>query len=282
VSARRTFAALVVSAAAAAAARKLPEPALDGWTRQNYRDRPVSLSGGRSAAIGTLAGTLVSPALRRPALIAGLSALLAGAYDDLFAHAVERQSDKGLGGHLRALRSGRVSGGVVKVALIGAGSVSAAWLLPAGPRSRWIGPLGNAVLIAGTANLVNLFDLRPGRAAKVTLMISCVGIAAGEPGPMAAVAGASAAVLPDDLAERTMLGDLGANTLGAVLGVRLAGGSLPTRIAAGVAIAGLTLASERVSFTRVIASTMPLRWLDELGRLPAVAKVAPTPTPHQR
>lgn len=280
-SARRTFAVLLVSTAAAAAARKLPEPDLDGWTRRNYRERPVSLSGGRSAAIGTLAGTLVSSPLRRPAAIAGLSALLAGAYDDLFAHAAENQSDKGLGGHLRALRSGRISGGVVKVALIGTGSMAAAWLLPAGSRSRWVGALGNAGLIAGTANLVNLFDLRPGRAAKVALVISFAGLAAGEPGPMAAVAGASAAVLPDDLAERTMLGDMGANTLGAVLGVQLAAGSLRTRIAAGAAIAALTLASERVSFTRVIASTAPLRWLDELGRLPAAA-VVPTPLSLQR
>jgi hypothetical protein len=36
-----------------------------------------------------------------------------------------------------------------------------------------------------------------------------------------------------------------------------------------VVVAGLNLASERVSFSRVIDRTAPLRWLDGLGRLPA-------------
>ena len=51
-----------------------------------------------------------------------------------------------------------------------------------------------------------------------------------------------------------MLGDLGANTLGALIGVRLAAASRPCGCSPVAVVGGLTLASERVSFTRVIAA----------------------------
>ena len=87
---------------------------------------------------------------------------------------------------------------------------------------------------------------------------------------MAAPAGAAIALLPDDLAERAMLGDAGANALGALLGTAAAA-TLPrrARLAALAAVVGLTAASEVVSFTKVIERTPPLRWLDMLGRRPA-------------
>jgi UDP-N-acetylmuramyl pentapeptide phosphotransferase/UDP-N-acetylglucosamine-1-phosphate transferase len=68
-----------------------------------------------------------------------------------------------------------------------------------------------------------------------------------------------------------MLGDAGANALGAVLGTALVAGARPrTRWAALGVVLGLTLASEKVSFTRVIAATPGLREFDALGRRPAV------------
>ncbi len=67
-----------------------------------------------------------------------------------------------------------------------------------------------------------------------------------------------------------MLGDAGANALGAALGTAVLvqygrGG----RLAHLAVLAALNLASEKVSFTKVIAATPPLRWADELGRRPA-------------
>jgi hypothetical protein len=67
-----------------------------------------------------------------------------------------------------------------------------------------------------------------------------------------------------------MLGDAGANSVGALLGLRLA--SLPgrgTRAGLLAAVVGLTLASEKVSFTKVIEATPGLRELDRFGRLPS-------------
>jgi hypothetical protein len=257
--------AIVAAAAAAAVARgvrRLPDPPIAGWQRTNYRGREVSLSGGLATAIGAIAGGLLAGPRRTATVLAGSAALIAGAYDDVFAPRAESSADKGLAGHVRALRSGRVSGGVVKVVVIGTGS----WLAAGQLTDRLGIRLSGAALIAGSANLVNLFDLRPGRAAKVTLAVSAGSAFSGE---LAAVTGATIAGWPDDLGERTMLGDLGANTVGALIGLRLAAAPAAVRIGALAVVGALTLASERVSFSRVIADVPALNWLDQLGRRPA-------------
>ena len=65
-----------------------------------------------------------------------------------------------------------------------------------------------------------------------------------------------------------MLGDTGANAAGALRRHRPARGApaVRGRLAALAVLAGLTLASEKVSFTRVIESTPGLRELDAWGR----------------
>jgi hypothetical protein len=157
------------------------------------------------------------------------------------------------------------------VAGIGAAAVAAAALTRrgAGPRALVDGVLTTG-LVAGTANLVNLLDLRPGRAGKAGVVTAAAGLAGPAGGLVAGPLGATLAVLPDDLGERVMLGDSGANALGALLGLRLA--AVPGRgPRAGLlaAIVALTLASEKVSFTTVIEATPGLRELDRLGRRPS-------------
>lgn len=116
------------------------------------------------------------------------------------------------------------------------------------------------------ANVVNLFDLRPGRALKVVLAHTPALLAAAGPA-LAAPVGAAAGLVADDLGERGMLGDCGANALGAGIGVAIAARApRPLRWAALAGLVGLTLAAERVSFTAVIEAHPPLRRLDELGR----------------
>ena len=86
--------------------------------------------------------------------------------------------------------------------------------------------------------------------------------------------GASAPLLGPDLGERSMLGDCGANAVGALLGVSAVVATAPgrrgsaTRGALLAGLVGLTLLSERVSFTRLIEGTPVLRELDALGRRP--------------
>lgn len=127
-------------------------------------------------------------------------------------------------------------------------------------------------MVAGMANLLNLLDLRPGRALKATVIAGALTAAdprgaAAPAAAAAAAAGAAIGLLGPDLAGETMLGDTGANSAGALLGAALvARTGRRGRLVALTILSALTLASERVSFTAVIESTPGLRELDALGR----------------
>jgi UDP-N-acetylmuramyl pentapeptide phosphotransferase/UDP-N-acetylglucosamine-1-phosphate transferase len=283
--------ALGARAALAGAAALTARPSGVPWRRMNYAGRPVTLLGGPALALpATLTAVLGAPrGTRAAAAVVGTAAAAAGAYDDLAGARPEQVADKGLAGHLAALRAGRVSAGAVKVAGIGAAAAVAALLTkdPAAPhaslrpaRDPAAEPLHRLTtlidgvlttgLVAGTANLLNLLDLRPGRAAKAGALAAAATVGGPAGGLVAGPLGATLAVLPDDLGERVMLGDAGANPLGALLGLRLA--AVPgrgRRTALLGAVVALNLASERVSFTRVIEATPGLRELDRLGRRPA-------------
>lgn len=267
-------AALITAGLAAGAAgacyralRQRPPGSQATWDRVNHRGEPVTLLAGPAVAAGAVAGAVLGPGIparaRAALTVAAAGAAGFGAYDDLAGSGGRR----GFRGHLGALARGEVTTGAVKLGGIGAAGLAAASLLGGGPVDVSL----NTGLIAGSANLLNLFDLRPGRAIKVALASGSL-LAAARPDARAAAAaplGAALAVLPEDLGERAMLGDAGANALGALLGVAVAAAApRPARVALLAAIAGLTAASEKVSFTAVIARTPVLNWLDMLGRRP--------------
>jgi UDP-GlcNAc:undecaprenyl-phosphate/decaprenyl-phosphate GlcNAc-1-phosphate transferase len=278
---------------AAASGTRLAYAALTGlrpegektWTRTNHRGEPVTLLEGPAVTVAAVAAALAVPGLdARSRLALSLAAAGAGAfgcYDDL----AGGDDRRGFRGHLGAIARGEITTGAVKIAGIGAAGLAAGILLDrrdralgaASPASRSSSASGrladvviNAGLVAGGANLINLFDLRPGRAIKVSLLSS---LALGLGGQQcraatAAPAGAAAAMLPEDLGERAMLGDCGANAIGAMLGVAAASLPRPARVLGLGAVAALTAASEKISFTQVIARTPALNWLDMLGRRP--------------
>ncbi len=272
---RRVARAAVVAGAVTAGLRALgdeqPPGGAERWTRPNHRGEPISLLEGPAVAAGLAAGSLAAGqgSGRAAGFVATVGAGAFGLVDDLAEDASTRT--KGLKGHLGALREGRLTTGGLKVLGIGGSALVAAAI---GTRRRgtagaWLGDVAvNGALIAGTANLLNLLDLRPGRALKASAALAVV--PAG--GPLAAagtgaVLGSGAAAWSRDLGERDMLGDSGANALGALLGTRLALGlPRPLRLAALAGVVGLTLASEKVSFSKVIAETPWLKAVDDLGR----------------
>lgn len=251
------------------ASRRLPADVRRPWERHNHAGAAVTLlEGPVSVGAATLAVAIGSPS--PSSLIVVVAPGLLGGLDDLTGDT----RTKGLRGHLGALRSGRVTTGALKVVGLGATAACVALLEGTSPSSHGpgAGRLGRAlvdtVVIAGTANLVNLLDLRPGRALKVTTAAGTLLLAPPATRPLAAgLVGVGGGVLPEDLAGESMLGDCGANALGGLLGLALVRGLAPGgRLGAAALVTGLTLLSERVSFTRVIESTPVLREIDAWGR----------------
>jgi UDP-GlcNAc:undecaprenyl-phosphate/decaprenyl-phosphate GlcNAc-1-phosphate transferase len=269
---KQAAAAMVGGFAAAGAARyaysvlrRTPPGGEKLWARTNHRGEPVTLLEGPAVAAGAMVAALgAHPAIA----VAGAGAAALGAYDDLAGSGDRR----GFRGHVGALMQGEVTTGAVKLGGIGATGLVSAGLIGGSP----VDVVVNAGLIAGGANLLNLFDLRPGRAIKVAVASGgLLALSSPDAAESAAPAvGAALALLPEDLGERAMLGDSGANALGAMIGAAAAVSlPRPARLAVLAGIAGLTAASEKVSFTKVIERTAALHWLDMLGRRPA----APAP-----
>lgn len=252
------------------------QPAL---VRENHRGRPVVTGAGvvlpmalalveagrlvaASAGVGDRAGSTG----RLAVMVAATGLGLVGAFDDLAGGGDRR----GFRGHLGALAGGRLTTGAAKLLVGAAVAVVAVGPMSGGGTARLV---ADAALVALAANLANLLDRAPGRTTKVSLA-TFAGLAAGAGAatvlvPVAVVVGAAGALLLDDLRERLMLGDAGANVLGGVLGLGAVVACAPgTRLVALVVVAALNLASEVVSFSRVIDAVAPLRALDRAGRRP--------------
>lgn len=268
----RRAALLVAGAAAArgllAALRAQPPGGAARWERTNHRGETVSLLEGPAlagaAALSAAAGAAGGP-LAGAAVISTVGAGAVGLYDDVAGARPDQRGDKGFRGHVTALREGRVSTGAVKVLGIGLVGLVGARAVT----GRAVDRVVAGGVIAGTANLVNLLDLRPGRALKAAVILGVPLLPGRHGGLVAGPVGAAVALLPEDLDEQVMLGDAGANALGAVLGLRLATAGGPAwRCAVLAGLVALTAASEKVSFTKVIEATPGLRELDALGRRP--------------
>jgi UDP-N-acetylmuramyl pentapeptide phosphotransferase/UDP-N-acetylglucosamine-1-phosphate transferase len=259
---RAVVALLGTAVATLALDRHLRHAAVPGgrrrWTRHNHAGHEVTLLEGVAFVGGTAAPLLL---LDPAAALVTLGAGLTGAADDLHPDAVR----KGLKGHLGALARGEVTVGALKIAgLLATGLAGAA---PGSRRRPVVDTLVRAAIVAASANLANLLDLRPGRALKVGLLTGIPLALRRDGTPAAAAVGAATVLLRDDLQGVSMLGDTGANPLGALVGLAAArSGGRAGRVATLAGLTALTLASERVSFTRVIESTPGLRELDAWGR----------------
>jgi hypothetical protein len=250
--------------------RQVPAPR---WTKVNHAGRVVDLVNGPAVATVVAltswgSATPMRRAIATVTAVAGSAAV--GRYDDTHGDRTGEPVVKGLHGHLGELRRGRLSSGAVKLVSLPLLGVLAA-RIEAGPgRPRGL-LVTDGCLVAGGANLLNLLDLRPGRAMKAYLLAAGPAVVLGgtrHGSDLAASVGAVAALLPTDLGERGMLGDCGANALGALLGVSSTRLPATARVALAAAVAAVTLYRERRSFSAVIAANPTLRRIDEWGRVP--------------
>jgi UDP-N-acetylmuramyl pentapeptide phosphotransferase/UDP-N-acetylglucosamine-1-phosphate transferase len=252
----------------------LASPALE---RTNYRGHTLATAGGLFIILTVLvidAGRSVLGAIgvgsengltqaRLAVLFAVFGFGFLGMVDDLAAHG----EDRGFKGHLGALRQGRVTTGLLK--LLGGAAIAIVIVATPGFKSgRTL--IVDAMLIALAANLGNLLDRAPGRTIKFGLVAYVpIAIAIGTAPIGVAVApvmGASLGLLPDDLRERLMLGDTGANVIGAVLGLAVVLGSRDSiRLVVMLLLLAVNVGAEMVSFSKVIDGAPPLRWFDRLG-----------------
>lgn len=275
-------AAFVVGALVAALLWVLSAPAFGAgvFERENFRGRRLPTAVGVLAALAALVVDAVvtvvvaagadpdaaAVAGLRLATVAALGFALLGLLDDLGGAG----ESGGFRGHLGALASGRLTTGAIK--LFGGAAVGVVVVSVREPDS--LGRvLADGALVALAANLGNLLDRAPGRTIKVALVaLAALVVGAGAEPRLAGVAlvvGAGAGLLTADLGERMMLGDAGANVLGAALGLGVVLACSPgVRTVVLVVVAALNLASERVSFSRVIARVPPLRAADAWGREP--------------
>ncbi len=240
------------------------------WLKANYRGKVVPCSYGViwwafcSVLYAELAWASDSEtrALSMAFFLAAFGFGLLGLIDDLWGGTEFR----GLRGHLRALRQGRVTTGVLKAV----GGLALAMAIASLLQNGWaVLPAG--LLIALMANAMNLLDMRPGRAVSVFLVLSVVvvvNLLRTEQALTAALLGflmAAALLLRRrDAAGEAMMGDVGSNLLGGVLGVSLVAG-LPLWAQATVLLllVALHVAAERVSLTQWIENTP---WAHQIDR----------------
>lgn len=246
---------------------------------------------------GTLRDAPISLIRSLPLLLV-VGSLAFGFVDDVFGG----DDAKGFRGHLRAMAHGRLTTGGLKLLGIGvlalvvaAGSLAISPDLH-DPWMAWTRLICGTLVIALSANLVNLMDLRPGRAIKAYGILAILGVALYGIGVLpdlirgsvlspesllgladvkiAALClailllGPVAAVWRYDLGERAMLGDAGANAMGALAGFFLViAAPLWLLVAIASVLLALNLASEKFSFSKVIERVAFLKWIDGLGRV---------------
>lgn len=173
----------------------------------------------------------------------------------------------GFKGHFTALFRGKLTTGGLKA--VGGGLI--AFFLAFFLSDGWLNILLNTFIIALATNMLNLLDLRPGRAIKgfflCLLIIVVLAVFALDPLLIAPVVGVVLAYFPEDLQAKTMMGDAGSNVLGLSLGIiSIMSLSLLPRTGILIFLIAVHVYTEKFSLSRTIENNSILRAIDEWGR----------------
>ena len=191
-----------------------------------------------------------------------ISMFFAGILDDI----IGTREVSGLKGHFKSFFKGTLTTGGFKAIFGGFVGV----LISIAISESIPDIIINTLIIALSTNLMNLLDLRPGRAIKVYLVIMIV--------IFITLAGyikvLTLLILPNvlayfkyDLKAKAMMGDTGSNVLGISIGmIMVFGYSFNVRVGWLVFLVLIHILTEKYSLTKIIENNKILNFIDKLGR----------------
>lgn len=185
-----------------------------------------------------------------------------GLIDDL----VGDRDATGFKGHIMSLLRGRLTTGGFKAIVGGLISLFIGSMLSFNIFEIVV----NTLMIALFTNLINLLDLRPGRALKGFLLIAFIlmgiGILAEVKITVLSSIAYAIGYFHEDMKGKAMMGDVGSNTLGVVLGISSAiSFTLLIKCIILVLLIGIHLVAEKYSITEIIKKNPILNFIDKLG-----------------
>ena len=191
-----------------------------------------------------------------------VSMFFAGILDDI----IGNRDVSGLKGHFKSLFKGKLTTGGFK-ALFG-GFIGIVISIAISKNIYDI--VINTLIIALSTNLMNLLDLRPGRAIKGYLVISLVLLfTLGEytRNLLLLILPNVVAYFNQDLKAKAMMGDTGSNVLGISIGILFVMGySLKVRLIWLAFLIFIHILTEKYSLTKIIENNKFLNFIDKLGR----------------
>lgn len=191
-----------------------------------------------------------------------VSMFFAGILDDI----IGNRDVSGLKGHFKSLLNGKLTTGGFK-ALFG-GFIGLVISIAISKNIYDI--VINTLIIALSTNLMNLLDLRPGRAIKGYLLISIVLLfTLGEytRNLLLLILPNVVAYFNQDLKAKAMMGDTGSNVLGISIGILFVMGySLKVRLIWLAFLIFIHILTEKYSLTKIIENNKFLNFIDKLGR----------------
>nr|WP_314495487.1 glycosyl transferase [uncultured Peptostreptococcus sp.] len=195
-------------------------------------------------------------------LFASIAMSFVGIIDD----SLGNRGVTGLMGHFKALFKGSLTTGAFKALLGGFVGLTLAVTL-----SKSIPNIIAATLVVAlSTNMMNLFDLRPGRAIKVYIILAIIIFLASAKfnrEVMMLIVPAVLAYFYFDLRALTMMGDAGSNVLGVSIGVFIVSSfDLPVQLVSLVLLVAIHVLTEKFSLTKIIENNKFLNYVDKLGR----------------
>lgn len=195
-------------------------------------------------------------------LFASIAMSFVGIIDD----SLGNRGVTGLIGHFKALFKGSLTTGAFKALLGGFVGLTLAVTL-----SKSIPNIIVATLVVAlSTNMMNLFDLRPGRAIKAYVILAIIIFLASAKfnrEVMMLIVPAVLAYFYFDLRALTMMGDAGSNVLGVSIGVFIVSFfDLPVQLVSLVLLVAIHVLTEKFSLTKIIENNKFLNYVDKLGR----------------